>query len=193
MLCSCGATAAFHLSVAARPASARPFRLNAVARHASVTCQEEDETPKATEIVLSDGVIDGATTKMTVEQVEEVGNLAADDEWLGLAMELGIVMRCAIRESVKANVREFTGSDSYEVGDLSKEADARIKAAVAELRGKEEYELGDLTLAIDQIAKDEVCKMTGKEEYSAGDLSIEVDKRVKSAVADFCGKEVTQS
>ena len=182
LLLACGSAAAFQLSLVARPASARAVR------HASVACQEEE--PTAADIVLSsDDVIDGTTTKMTKAQVEEVGNLAADDEWLGLAMELGIVMRCAIRESIKENVREFTGSDDYKVGDLSKEADERIKAAVAELRGKEEYELGDLSKAIDQIAKDEVCKMTGKDEYSAGDLSVEVDKRVKSAVADFCGKE----
>ena len=52
-----------------------------------------------------------------------------------------IVMRCALRESVKKNVRDFTGSEEYKVGDLSKEADARVKAKVAELRGKEEYEV----------------------------------------------------
>ena len=149
------------------------------------------------------------TTKFTPEEVKQVGNLAEDDEWLGLAVELGIVMRCAIRESVKSNVRDFTGKDDYKIGDLSKEADARVKAAVADLRGKDEYELGDLSAVIDQIAKDEVraaaarsacnapalarlmcalslvqvCKMTGKEEYEAGDLTVEVDKRVKSAGA----------
>ena len=80
-------------------------------------------------------------------------------------MELAIVLRCAIRESAKKSVRDFTGKDSYEVGDLSQELDARVKASVAELRGKEEYELGDLTIALDTIAKDEVKKLTGKDEY----------------------------
>lgn len=83
----------------------------------------------------------GEIVPFTPAQVEEVGNLVEDDEWLGLATELMIVMRCAVRESVKKNVREFTGSDEYAVGDLSKEADARVKAKVAELRGKEEYEV----------------------------------------------------
>lgn len=79
--------------------------------------------------------------------------------------QLAIVLRCAIREQTKKSVREFTGSDDYKVGDLSKEIDQRVKASVAELRGKEEYELGDLTLALDKIAKDEVMKMTGKDTY----------------------------
>ena len=101
---------------------------------------------------------------LTPAQAAEVGNLVEDDEWLGLAMELAIVTRSAIRESVKANVREFTGKDDYKIGDLSKEADARIKSAVADMRGKDEYELGDLSVALDTIAKEEVCKLTGKDE-----------------------------
>lgn len=101
---------------------------------------------------------------LTPAQKAEVGNLVEDDEWLGLAMELAIVTRSAIRESMKANVREFTGKDDYKIGDLSKEADARIKSAVADMRGKDEYELGDLSVALDTIAKEEVCKLTGKDE-----------------------------
>ena len=111
-----------------------------------------------------DDVAVGETTAMTKAEVEEVGNLVEDDEWLGLATELTIVMRSALRESVKKNVKDFIGKDEYKVGDLSKEADARIKAQVAELRGKDEYELGDLSLALDKIVKEEVCKMTGKDE-----------------------------
>ena len=86
-------------------------------------------------------MIVGETTKFTPEEVEEVGNLVEDDEWLGLGMELAIVLRSAIRESVKGQVREFVGSDDYQVGDLSKEADARVKDAVAQMRGKDEYEV----------------------------------------------------
>ncbi len=119
----------------------------------------------------------------------EVVSLVEDDEWLGLAMEMAIVTRVAVRESLKKNVRDFTGKEEYKIGDISKEADARVKEAVAQMRGKEEYELGDLSIALDAIAKDEVCKLTGKDEYEFGDLSVELDKRVKSAVAIYCGKD----
>lgn len=140
-----------------------------------------------------DSVIEGETTALTKAEVEKIGNLVEDDEWLGLGSELFIILRSSVRESVKSKVRGFTGKDDYKVGDISKEADARIKAAVAELRGKPEYELGDLSIAVDGIVKDEVKKLTGKEEYEFGDLSKEVDKRVKSVVADFCGKDEYQA
>lgn len=64
------------------------------------------------EIVVSDGdVVEGETTALTKAEVERVGNLVEDDEWLGLATELAIVMRSALRESIKGNVRDFTGKD----------------------------------------------------------------------------------
>jgi signal transduction histidine kinase len=136
----------------------------------------------------SDVVVQGETTAMTKAEVEKIGNLVEDDEWLGLATELAIVFRSAVRESIKANVADFIGKDDYKLGDISKEADARIKAMVADLRGKDEYELGDLSIALDTLVKEEVCKMTGKEKYEFGDLSIVLDTRIKRTVADFCGK-----
>ena len=107
---------------------------------------------------------EGETRAMTAAEVEEVGNLVADDEWLGLAMELAIVLRSSVRESAKKNVRDFTGKDEYKIGDVSKELDARVKGMVAEYRNKDEYELGDLSIALDTMAKEEVKKMTGKDE-----------------------------
>lgn len=56
-------------------------------------------------------VVEGETRLLTAADVEEVGNLVEDEEWLGLGMEMAIVLRSAFRESVKKNVREFTGSD----------------------------------------------------------------------------------
>ena len=109
-------------------------------------------------------VSDGETKKLTAAEVEEVGNLVADDEWLGLGMELAIVLRSAVRESIKKNVADFTGKDQYKIGDLSKEVDARVKSMVAEYREKDEYELGDLSLALDTMAKEEVNKLTGKDD-----------------------------
>jgi hypothetical protein len=85
------------------------------------------------------------TTTMTPEEeeeeqevrVKEVGNLVVNDEWEGLTMELTEVIRTAVMEDIKAKSREFLGKDNYEIGDLSKEIDARVKTEVANLRGKE--------------------------------------------------------
>lgn len=61
------------------------------------------------------------------EKKEAVGNLVADDEWMGLGMELSEVIRVAVIEDLKRNARDFLGKDEYRVGDLSKEIDARVK------------------------------------------------------------------
>ena len=123
------------------------------------------------------------------EDVKEVGNLAADDEYLGLSMELSELVRTATIESVKKRTREFTGKDDYKVGDLSKELDARVKDAVAQMRGKDEYELGDLTLALDSIAREYADDLTGVEGADLGDLTSEIDARVKTVVNEFTGKD----
>ncbi|KOO27505.1 had-superfamily subfamily iia [Chrysochromulina tobinii] len=125
---------------------------------------------------------------MTKAEDEKIGNVVENDEWLGLATELAIVFQSAVRESINANVADFIGKDDYKLGDVSKEADARIKGMVADLRGKDEYELGYLSIALDTLVKEEVWKMTGKEKYEFGDLSTVLDTRVKRTVADFCGK-----
>jgi hypothetical protein len=122
------------------------------------------------------------------EKQKAVGNLVADDEWMGLTMELSELVRVAVIQDIKQNAREFLGKDDYKIGDVSKEIDSRVKKEVAQLRGKDEYELGDFVLAMDATAKELTEGLTGKP-YQAGDLSVELDKRVKSAVADFCGKD----
>ena len=128
-----------------------------------------------------------ATSKYTPEEAEKIGNLVADDEWMGLTMEITELVRVAILEETKKNARDFLGKDDYKVGDISKELDARVKQEVAKLRGKDEYELGDLSVALDTISKEMVCEMTGKDKYEFGDLSTEIDSRVKTSVAKFCG------
>jgi hypothetical protein len=124
------------------------------------------------------------------EKKEAVGNLVADDEWMGLTMELTELIRLSVIQDLKKNAREFLGKDEYKIGDISKEIDVRVKDEVAKLRGKEdgEYELGDLVLAMDQMSKELTEGLTGKP-YETGDLSNELDKRIKGAVAKFCGKE----
>ena len=136
---------------------------------------------------------EGATTTTDVvidveAKKEAIGNLVEDDEWAGLSMELGEIVKKAVIEDLKANAREFLGTDDYKLGDISKEVDARVKQSVAELRGKEEYEVGDLVLTLDAMSKNLTEELTGKP-YETGDLSREIDKRVKRAVADYCGKE----
>lgn len=122
------------------------------------------------------------------EKTEAVGNLVENDEWEGLTMELSEVIKLAVVEDIKKNTRDFIGKDGYEVGDITKEIDARVKKEIAGMRGNEEYQLGDLVVVIDNMAKDMTEDLTGKP-YEAGDLSVELDKRVKGAVADYCGTD----
>jgi hypothetical protein len=142
----------------------------------------DDPTEEEIENVLS-------TTKLSAEEVSKVGNLVADDEWMGLGMELSELVRVSVLEDVKKNTADFIGKEDYKVGDITKEIDSRVKNEVAKIRGKDEYELGDLTMSLDSIAKDMTCQLTGKDDYEVGDLSKELDTRVKSSVADFCGKD----
>ena len=108
---------------------------------------------------------DAALKSMPVEeQKEKIGNLVADDEWMGLSMELTELVRTAIIEDVKGKTSEFIGKEEYKVGDISKELDSRVKDEVAKMRGKDEYELGDLTMALDEMSKDFTKELTGKDE-----------------------------
>ena len=115
---------------------------------------------KTKAITSSDVVVQCETMAMTKAEDEKIGNLVEDDEWLELATELAIVFQSAVRESINANVADFIGKEDYKLGDVSKEADARIKGMVTDLRGKDEYELGYLSIALDTLVKEEVRKMT---------------------------------
>lgn len=68
-------------------------------------------------------------TKLTDEEVEKVGNLVTDDEWMGLGMELSEIVRCAVLEEVKRNTADFIGKEDYKVGDVTKEIDSRVKVS----------------------------------------------------------------
>jgi len=179
------------LLLARQPLVARPLRQPLFARRGAPLLQEK--MPKGELVPSDDDVATGETKLLTAADEEAVGLLVEDEEWLGLGTEMFIVLRSAMRESLKKNVREFTGSDDYKFGDVSKEADKRIKEEVAKLRGKEDYELGDLSIVIDEMVKEEVCKLTGNDEYVAGDLSVEIDTRVKAAAAKFAGKETYEA
>lgn len=167
-----------------------------VARHASVVSSARTYRPIPATLLFnaenpSEEEVESMMekSKLSSEEVEEVGNLVADDEWLGLGMELSELVRIAVIEEAKKNTSDFIGKEDYKVGDITKEIDDRVKTEVAKIRGKDEYELGDLTAGLDKIGKDMVCELTGKDDYEAGDLSTELDTRVKSSVAEFCGKD----
>lgn len=174
LLCLCKGSAAFCTSGPfLLPCQARPALIGSKTACSSSSSDDDDAT------------IEFETEE---EKKEAVGNLVADDEWLGLSMELGDVIRTAVVQDLKSNAREFLGKDDYKLGDFSKEIDVRVKREVALMRGKEQYELGDLTLAIDSMSKNFTETLTGKP-YETGDLSKEIDKRVKKAVANYCGKD----
>lgn len=59
-------------------------------------------------------------SKLTEEELEQVGNLVADEEWMGLTTELAELVRVAVLEDVKKNTRDFTGNEDYKIGDVSK-------------------------------------------------------------------------
>lgn len=143
---------------------------------------ESAELPAGDEELVEGG-------KLTVAEAEEIGNLVADDEYLGLGMEIAELVRISIKEELKTSLRDFIGKDEYKIGDISKELDSRIKDEVAKMRSKEEYELGDLTLAVDAMAREYTAELTGKPDADLADLSIEIDKRVKGAVMNFTGKD----
>ena len=71
---------------------------------------------------------------------QAVGNLVADDEWMGVSMELGEVVRMAVLEDLKKNARDFLGKEEYKFGDISKQVDTRVKEEIANLREKDECE-----------------------------------------------------
>jgi hypothetical protein len=52
------------------------------------------------------------------EKITQVGNLCADDEWMGLSMELTELVRVAVIEEVKKNARDFLGKDNYKVRNI---------------------------------------------------------------------------
>ena len=82
------------------PSSSRSTRL-----HES-TAEGEDAMAEA----------DAALKSMPAEeQKEKIGNLVADDEWMGLSMEITELVRTAIIEDVKAKTSDFIGKDEYKV------------------------------------------------------------------------------
>lgn len=155
--------------------------------HSSVVSEPMAKNPLVTLFASSDNE-GNSNKKMDSKEEEKVGNLIADDEWIGLGMELSDLVKTAVVEDLKKNARDFLGKDEYKVGDIAKEIDTRVKSEVANMRGKDEYELGDFVVAMDEMSKSMTEDLTGKP-YEVGDLSKEIDRRVKSTVADFCGKD----
>lgn len=85
---------------------------------------EKDEESLSSKEAPEDTIIEFSSDE---EKKEAVGNLVADDEWLGLSLELSELVRIAVIEDFKKNARDFLGKDEYKVGDISKEIDTRVK------------------------------------------------------------------
>lgn len=81
--------------------------LNRVARAKHSRLQQTPSSPN--------DVDDNDTAQRKQENEKKLGNLVADDEWLGLSMELTELVRLAIVEDVKKQTRDFIGKDSYKV------------------------------------------------------------------------------
>ena len=101
---------------ARQPLVARPLRQPLFVRRTAPLLQEkmpkDDESSKGDLVPSGDVVATGETTRMLTSADEEaVGNLVEDEEWLGLGTEMFIVLRSSLRESLKKNTRDFTGSD----------------------------------------------------------------------------------
>jgi hypothetical protein len=167
-----------------RLAQPQPSRIRQFS--ASADTDDSDATIVDAEIVNDAISLDDPITLLGKKDM--IGNLVADDEWAGVTMELGELVKKAVLEDIKSKGREFLGKDEYKIGDLSKEIDARVKQGVADIRGKPEYEVGDLVITLDEFSKNMTEQLTGKP-YEVGDLSIELDRRIKNAVADYVGKE----
>jgi len=64
--------------------------------------------------------LDAAGQAQLLAEAEEIGNLVADDEYLGLGMELAEVVRLTLKEGLKENLREFLGKDDYKVRERTR-------------------------------------------------------------------------
>uniref|UniRef100_A0A7S3FFE6 Uncharacterized protein n=1 Tax=Haptolina ericina TaxID=156174 RepID=A0A7S3FFE6_9EUKA len=82
--------------------------------------------------------------------------------------EVGLRLAERAAQGVADSVRDFTGKERYELGDLT-------TATVRKVTGNEEYELGDIT-------RGAVQSFTGQEEYKFGDIT-------KTAVKSVTGKD----
>ena len=98
-------TVAFHKQ------TCQDYRLTALSSSSSssssMTTKEED--PEDSERIQA------LLAQWEPEKLNQVGNLCADDEWMGLSMELTELVRVAVIEEVKKNARDFLGKDNYKV------------------------------------------------------------------------------
>ncbi|NDC63908.1 MAG: UTP--glucose-1-phosphate uridylyltransferase [Planctomycetia bacterium] len=92
-----------------------PSRLAGCARTAQLAACANEETKAMTS---SDVVVQGETTAMTKAEVEKIGNLVEDDEWLGLLLPLCSALAAAYRDlalqtlanQVRRSVRSLRGN-----------------------------------------------------------------------------------
>jgi hypothetical protein len=104
--------------------NAAPFTATTSAITSTSTTLFNTESPSDEEIEKT-----LAKSKLSKEEIDQVGNLVADDEWMGLGMELSELVRTAVIEEAKKNTSDFIGKEDYKVGDITKEIDTRVKVS----------------------------------------------------------------
>jgi hypothetical protein len=130
----------------AQPDPTAPFRsrVPSKAPGLALRAEEDEESGGGSGSGSGSSASDGAKEEKKVaddlfetegDKRAAVGNLVEDDEWMGLSMELGELVRVAVIEDLKRSARDFLGKDDYRVGDISKEIDSRVKEQVANFRG----------------------------------------------------------
>lgn len=119
LLCTAVVLPALILNPSSLAQSPRRAALRHCAPCAAESTEEQGSTsdaPAVEVLAVGDGdVTVGKTTTLTKAEVAEVGNLVEDDEWLGLGTELAIVLRSAVRESLKGSMRDYLGKEDYKV------------------------------------------------------------------------------
>ncbi|KAL3906141.1 MAG: hypothetical protein SGPRY_010661, partial [Prymnesium sp.] len=106
--------------------------------------------------------------------------------------EVGDLSRAAIRKiskDISSGVSEFTGKDTYQFGDISRKISKDISSGVSEFTGKDKYQFGDISRKISNDISSGMSDFTGKEEYQFGDISRKISKEIASGVSDFTGKD----
>lgn len=143
-------------------------------------------TAAVKEAVLADlKDVDSVSISEEVESriMDEVAKMRGKD-----AYESGDLV-AAMGSVAKLAVQEVTGIAEYE----AKEAKARVETALAAFTGKESYEFGDVSRELDRRVKERVSDFTGKPDYTFGDISAEIERRRKEWVRDFLGQDAAEN
>lgn len=120
---SFGGVPVFAFQIGGKPVNSRPALVGSTSTASSSSASRYAPSSSSTRLheSIAEGEdamaeADAALKSMPVEeQKEKIGNLVADDEWMGLSMEITELVRTAIIEDVKSKTSDFIGKDEYKV------------------------------------------------------------------------------